>query len=99
MTLILSNVDVDRLLTMEDVLGSLESAYRELGVGTALNTLRVDLLVRGPKPNSVHGFKTMSGSVPGAGVAGVRLNSDIVHWPEIGGSQRRGEDPPAPRHP
>jgi alanine dehydrogenase len=96
MTLLLSNDDVDRLLTMEDVLGSLESAYRELGEGTALNTLRVDLLVRGPKPNSVYGFKTMSGSVPGAGVAGVRLNSDIVHWPEIGRSQRRVKIPSAP---
>ena len=42
MTLILSNDDVDRLLTMEDVLGSLESAYCELGEGTALNTLRMD---------------------------------------------------------
>ena len=96
MTLLLSNDDVDRLLNMEDVLGSLESAYRELGAGTALNTPRVDLLVRGPKPNSVYGFKTMSGSVPGAGVAGVRLNSDIVHWPEIGRSQRRVKIPSAP---
>ena len=96
MTLILSNDDVDQLLTIEDVLESLETAYHDLGEGMALNTLRVDMLVRGPKPNSVHGFKTMSGSVPAAGVAGVRLNSDIVHWPEITGSQRRVKIPSAP---
>ncbi len=96
MTLILSNDDVDRLLTMDDVLSSLENAYRDLGVGKALNTPRVDLLVRGPKPLSVHGFKTMSGSVPGAGVASVRIDSDIVHWPEIAGGQRRVKIPSAP---
>lgn len=96
MTIILSNEDVDRLLTMDMVIDALETAYRELGEGKALNTPRVDLLVSGPEPGSVHGFKTMSGSVPGAGVAAVRLNSDIVHWPEIGGGQRRVKIPAAP---
>lgn len=96
MTMILSNEEVDRLLTMDVVLEALEEAYRELGEGKALNSTRADLLVAGPQPGAVHGFKTMSGSVPGAGVAAVRLNSDIVNWPRIGGGQRRVKIPAAP---
>ncbi|HEX9809317.1 MAG TPA: ornithine cyclodeaminase family protein, partial [Alphaproteobacteria bacterium] len=38
-------------------------------------------------------LKTMSGSWPGAGVAALRLNSDVVHWPEINGSPRRVKIP------
>ena len=39
MTLILSNDDVERLLTMDRCIGALEPAYRELAAGEAL-TLR-----------------------------------------------------------
>lgn len=42
-----------------------------------------------PRPEAVHAFKTMSGSWPQAGVAALRLNSDIVSWPEVGGEARR----------
>ena len=45
MTLILSNEDVDKVLTMPDCIDILEDAYRDLHAGTALTRRRSDCLL------------------------------------------------------
>ena len=97
MTLVLSNEDVESLLTMPECIAALESAYRELHAGDAVTRRRSDCMTStGRDDGSVYGFKTMDGVVPGLGFSAVRLNSDIVTWPKVGNNRRRVKVPSAP---
>ena len=96
MTMILSNEDVSRVLTVPDCIAVLEDAYRELHAGRAVTRRRSDCLVPAGREGAVYGFKTMDGVVPSQGVSAVRLNSDIVIWPRIAGNLRRVKVPAAP---
>ncbi|MGK0298555.1 MAG: alanine dehydrogenase [Gammaproteobacteria bacterium] len=96
MTLILSNKDVDDLLTMPECIDALEDAYRELGQGRGVNRRRSDSLVPGKDPETFYGLKTMDGIVPKFGVSAVRINSDVVSWPTRAGTMRREKIPAAP---
>ena len=96
MTLILSNQDVDELLTMPECIAALEDAYRELAQGRGVNRRRSDSLVPTTRPDALYGLKTMDGIVPKLGVGAVRINSDIITWPERGGNMRREKVPAAP---
>jgi ornithine cyclodeaminase/alanine dehydrogenase-like protein (mu-crystallin family) len=98
MTLILSNDEVSRVLTVPDCIAILEDAYRELHAGRAVTRRRSDCLVPAGRDGAVYGFKTMDGVVPAQGVSAVRLNSDIVTWPRIGGNLRRVKVPAAPNN-
>ena len=42
-----------------------------------------------PREGAIHDLKTMSGSWPAAGIAAIRLNSDIVTAPLVNGQPRR----------
>ena len=87
--LILTNEDIETLIDMPATMAALESVYRDFGLGDAVDIPRQDGLVANPRPGAIHAFKTMSGSWPRAGITALRLNSDIVHWPVVGGSPRR----------
>jgi alanine dehydrogenase len=95
MPLIISNEEIDEILTMDEVIGALEVAYRELGQGIALNRARTDMHVPTLREEAVYRFKTMEGVVPGLGVLALRLNSDIVQWPTVNGMQRQEKIPAA----
>jgi ornithine cyclodeaminase/alanine dehydrogenase-like protein (mu-crystallin family) len=94
--LVLDNDDVEEVLTMDRVVGELEGAYRDLGNGEAINAPRVDTLVPTPGPGTYYGFKTMVGCVPRIGTMALRINSDIITWPERDGKRRREKVPAAP---
>lgn len=87
--LILTNEDVEQILHMPECVATLEEAYRDFGNRDAAEIPRQDVLVDNRRPEAVHAFKTMSGSWPRAGVTALRLNSDIVSWPEVNGTPRR----------
>lgn len=87
--LILTNEDVEQILHMPDCVAALEEAYRDFGNQDAAEIPRSDVIVGNQRPEAVHAFKTMSGSWPRAGVTALRLNSDIVSWPEVNGTPRR----------
>ena len=91
--LVLTNEEIETFLSMPDCIRALEEAYRDFGNGLAVDIPRQDMLVDNPRPGAVHSFKTMSGSWPKGGVAALRLNSDIVNWPEVNGSPRRVKMP------
>jgi alanine dehydrogenase len=95
MTLILSNEDIDSLLTMKPCIDALEEAYREVAAGRAVTRQRSDSLVAAGD-DQIYGFKTMDGVIPSQGYAAVRLNSDIITYPTIAGTQRRVKRPLAP---
>jgi ornithine cyclodeaminase/alanine dehydrogenase-like protein (mu-crystallin family) len=93
MPLILSNEEIESIFTLEECFDALEPALLDLGNGAAVNMPRQDLLVPGPLEGSYHGLKTSCASLPRAGVTTMRLTSDVLTWPMVGGRQRRVKVP------
>jgi ornithine cyclodeaminase/alanine dehydrogenase-like protein (mu-crystallin family) len=87
--ILLTNEDVEPLLSMPECIAAIESAFRDLGNEDAVDIPRQDAIVPNPRPGAVHDLKTMSGSWPAAGIAAIRLNSDIVTGPIVNGVPRR----------
>jgi ornithine cyclodeaminase/alanine dehydrogenase-like protein (mu-crystallin family) len=97
MTLILSNDDVERLLTMPDCIATLEDAYVELAAGRGITRTRSDCIApTSHSDDAIYGLKSMDGVLPKLGVSAIRINSDIVTNPMIGNTQRRVKVPAAP---
>ena len=96
MTLLLSNDDVAELLSMSECMAALEEAYVELAAGRGVSRTRSDTLTPTARSGRLYGLKTMDGVVPKIGVGAVRINSDILTWPERDGNMRREKVPAAP---
>jgi ornithine cyclodeaminase/alanine dehydrogenase-like protein (mu-crystallin family) len=95
-TIILSNDDVARLLTVPECMEALEEAYAELGAGRGVNRTRSDTLAGiESRPEALYSLKSMDGIAPKFGVGAVRINSDVVTWPKRGNNQRREKVPAA----
>jgi alanine dehydrogenase len=95
MTLILSNDDVERLLTMQECIDVLEDVYVDLAEGRAVNRIRSDCLVPA-RNDALYSLKSMDAVIPKLGVGAVRIDSDIVTWPRQGTNVRRVKVPSAP---
>ena len=78
------------------MLNALEEAYREAASGNAILGSRADLNTITPHANSVYQLKSMSSVIPSLGVGAVRINSDILSFPNVGGKIRREKIPLAP---
>jgi ornithine cyclodeaminase/alanine dehydrogenase-like protein (mu-crystallin family) len=96
MTLILSNDDVENLLSMPACMDALEDAYLELAEGRGLTRRRSDSFAPTARKDALYSLKSMDGICPKLGVGAVRINSDIITWPESGGKARRVKVPSAP---
>ena len=97
MTLLLSNEEIGRILTIEMAMECVERSQRSLEAGEAVNSPRVDTLaptVFG-ETRGVYSLKTMSGLWPDAGMAALRIDSDVLIWPEVMGNVRRDRLPSA----
>jgi len=95
MTLILSNDDVEQLLTMDDCIAALEEAYVELSEGRGINRVRSDSMVPTARDDALYSLKSMDGVIPKFGIGAVRIDSDIVTWPKQGNNMRRVKVPAA----
>lgn len=96
MTLILSNDDVGKLLTMRECIDVLEDVYVELSNGRGVNRVRSDCLVPSGHGDALYSLKSMDGVIPKLGIGAVRIDSDIVSWPKQGNNMRRVKVPAAP---
>jgi alanine dehydrogenase len=96
MTLILSNDDVGKLITMPDCIDVLEEAYVELADGRGVSRTRSDSITPTSREDALYSLKSMDGVIPKLGVGAVRINSDIVTWPKKGNNIRREKVPAAP---
>jgi alanine dehydrogenase len=96
MTLILSNDDVEKLLTMRECIDVLEEAYLELAEGRGVSRTRSDCITPTSRPDAVYGLKSMDGVIPKLGIGAIRINSDIVTFPRRGNNVRREKVPAAP---
>src|ERR1044071_1322185 len=95
MTLILSNADVEQLLTMPECIEALEESYVELVEGRGVNRTRSDCITPTSNPNAIYGLKSMDGVIPKFGIGAIRINSDIVTFPKKGNNVVREKVPAA----
>jgi alanine dehydrogenase len=98
MTLILSNDDVEKLLTMRDCIDVMEEAYVELAEGRGVSRTRSDCFAPTARADALYSLKSMDGVVPKLGIGAVRINSDIITWPKRGNNMRREKVPAAPNN-
>jgi len=83
MTLLLTNDDVERALTMRDCIDVLERAYPELGDGIGVTrTVSQIFTPTAHRKDALYSFKSMDGVAPFAEVAAIRLTSEILTWPK-----------------
>lgn len=82
---ILSNEDIDGLLTMPECIAVLEEMYRDYASGEALLVPRIDNFSPSTEPGAYYGFKQMGGAWPRRRVQALRINSDIITHPVIAG--------------
>jgi ornithine cyclodeaminase/alanine dehydrogenase-like protein (mu-crystallin family) len=93
--LILSNADVEKLLTMPECIDALEESYVELAEGRGVNRTRSDCITPTSNPNAIYGLKSMDGVIPKFGIGAIRINSDIVTFPKKGNNIVREKVPAA----
>jgi len=96
MTLILSNKDVEAALGIDDCLAASEDGYRALGLNKAATGVRGEILSPTMRDDALYSLLTMAGVVPQSGIGAVRINSDILTWPETEQGLRREKVPSAP---
>lgn len=95
MTLLLSNDDVERVLTVEGCLEALEVAFLDLAEGRAVNRPRSHSYT--PLGEGHHYlFKSMDGGIPRWGVHAIRMSSDHTHEFSRDDRRRREKLPKAP---
>src|SRR5205823_7422603 len=98
MTLILSNDDVAKLISMRECIDVMEEAYAELAEGRGVSRTRSDCFTPTRRPDALYSLKSMDGVIPKLGVSAVRINSDIITWPKRGNNMRREKVPAAPNN-
>jgi ornithine cyclodeaminase/alanine dehydrogenase-like protein (mu-crystallin family) len=100
-TRLLTNDEIAAHFSVTDTIDAMETMFTEMGAERATSGSREDILtpVHAPPAEATsptyHGLKTMAGSIPALGVGAVRINSDIIHWPERDGSPVREKIPAA----
>ncbi len=73
MTLILTNEDIEQILTMDDLVPALEEAYIELVNGRGGNRVRSDIVTPTTlRDDGLYALKSMDGVIPKFGIGTVR---------------------------
>jgi len=97
MTRLLTNDDIERLLTMTDCLNALEVAYRDHARGlTVGSSSRVETVVPTSTPDVSYEFTSIEGAVPAFGVMALRCNSNHMAMRLVNGMKRKERLPDAP---
>lgn len=97
MTRLLTNEDIERLLTMGDCLNALEVAYRDHARGVTVgSSSRVETVVPTATPDVSYEFTSIEGAVPALGVMALRCNSNHMAIRPVDGMKRKERLPDAP---
>src|SRR5690348_9314392 len=83
--LIISNADVQKVLTMDATIAVLEEAYLSLAAGDAVCRPRIDIRIPTSDPAKNYQWGTMEGGSTG-GYFAIRMKSDIVYEAQYGGA-------------
>jgi ornithine cyclodeaminase/alanine dehydrogenase-like protein (mu-crystallin family) len=93
--IVLTNEEVRELLPIAAYVDAIETAYREYGLGRAVNQTRIDLYGESPGENQYCVFKSMVGMLPKDHVVALRVNSDVISWTRREGNLRKEKIPAA----
>jgi ornithine cyclodeaminase/alanine dehydrogenase-like protein (mu-crystallin family) len=103
MTIIITDEDVKRLLSMRDCIEAMRVAFGDLANGAAVNTTesqtinrpRMRYLAKHPEPERKYLANVHVGAVPSYGMACVRAGSQIIRPPSPTNERRLYENPQA----
>ena len=90
--------EIEEQFTMSKCIAAIETMCEELAKADATTSaVETQLTPVSDSPDGssepvYYGLKMMGGSIPELGVAAVRINSDIIHWPEHPESGERVRD-------
>jgi alanine dehydrogenase len=93
--LVLSNEDVEQLLSMPECMEVMAEMYRDYATGQALLVPRIDNISPSTEADAYYGFKQMGGAWPRRRIQALRISSDIITHPIIQGKPRRVKAPRA----
>lgn len=92
MTLILTNEEVNDLLTIDLAIEALEHSFAQLALGKAVDRPRTRTFSPAGGPGRFYHINSMEGIVSSLGMAGIRLNSSIKNWVKHEGQLRAERD-------
>jgi len=92
---VFSNEDVEKMITMRECMAVLEEMYQDLGRDQALFMPRVDNIMPCGHDQAYYAFKHMGGGWPKRRILALRVNSDVITHPTVGGALRRVKVPKA----
>ncbi len=95
MTIIITDDDVRRLLSMRECIDAMRVAFRDFADGIAVNRPRMRYLAKHPDPDRRYMANVHVGAVPSAGIACVRAGSQIMRPPTVDRERRTYENPHA----
>lgn len=95
MTIIITDADVGRLLSMKECIEAMRVAFQDFSNGVAANRPRVRYLAQHPDPERRYFANVHVGAVPSAGIACVRAGSQIMRPPSATNKRRVYENPRA----
>jgi alanine dehydrogenase len=99
MTRMLTNEDLQGLITPQECIVILEEAYRQHGEGVAIGTTsRVETILPTEVPGVDFEFTSMEGAVPSLGVMAFRCNSNHMRFRMVNGMKRKDRLPDAPQN-
>ena len=93
MTVIITDEDVERHLSMTDCIKAMETAFLDFSSGDAVNLPRARYQARHPNPEQRYFANVHVGAVPSAGMACVRAGSQIITPPSPTNNRRLYENP------
>ena len=96
MTLLISTDVADEIFKMPDCINALEKMYQDLANNHAISGHRSDMVTGTPHESGTYSLKMMGGVIPAFEVGAVRINSDLLGYPETDGIKRRVKIPAAP---
>jgi alanine dehydrogenase len=88
MTLILTNEDVQKALSINQCLDTMEESYREQAASRAVNRPTCHSYLPHSLPNSTYSFKSVDGGIGKYGVLALRVTSDVVQEQLVHGTIR-----------
>src|SRR5438067_648159 len=91
--LVLSNEEIERLLSVEECMAALEPMYRDVADERVLFSPRVDNIAPNSHPEGYYAFKHMGGTWPREKIQALRINSDVVTHPLVAAKPRRVKQP------
>jgi alanine dehydrogenase len=78
----------EEVLDTEECMAVLEAAYKEEGMGSAVNRTKANILVPSADPDLWYRYCTMEGGIRGMEVVAIRIKSDMVRYYTAFGKER-----------